>query len=52
VADKLIQKPKLDPKASKFALKIKRSKIHRYGVFTMEDIPRRTRVIEYTGERN
>ena len=51
MADKLIQKPKLDPKASKFTLKINRSKIHRYGVFTMEDIPRRTRVIEYTGER-
>jgi SET domain-containing protein len=51
MADKLIQKPKLDPNASKFTLKIKRSKIHHYGVFTMEDIPKRTRVIEYTGER-
>src|ERR1700722_13229366 len=51
MADKLIQKPKLDSKASKFTLKIKRSKIHRYGVFSMEDIPKRTRVIEYTGER-
>jgi SET domain-containing protein len=51
MAEKLIQKPKLDPKASKFTLKIKRSKIHRYGVFTLEDIPKRTRVIEYTGER-
>jgi uncharacterized protein len=51
MADKLIQTPKLDPKASKFTLKIKRSKIHRYGVFTLEDIPKRTRVIEYTGER-
>ena len=37
MADKLIQKPKLNPKASKFTLKIKRSRIHRYGVFTMED---------------
>jgi uncharacterized protein len=51
MADKLIHEPKLDPKASKFTLKIKRSKIHRYGVFTMKDIPKRTRVIEYTGER-
>jgi uncharacterized protein len=51
MAEQLIQKPKLDPKASKFNLKIKRSTIHRYGVFTMEDIPKRTRVIEYTGER-
>jgi hypothetical protein len=30
MADRLIQKPKLDAKASKFILKIKRSKIHRY----------------------
>ena len=51
MADQLIHKPKLDPTASRFLLKIRRSKIHRYGVFAMEDIPRRTRVIEYTGER-
>jgi SET domain-containing protein len=51
MADKLIQKPKLDQGASKFTLKIKRSKIHRYGIFAMEDIPRRTRLIEYTGQR-
>ncbi len=51
MADELIHKPKLDPAASRFALKIRRSKIHRYGVFAMEDIPRRARVIEYTGER-
>jgi SET domain-containing protein len=51
MADELIQRPKLDRKASQFALKIRRSKIHRYGVFALEDIPKRTRVIEYTGER-
>jgi len=51
LADELIHKPKLDPKASKFALQLRRSRIHRFGVFAMEDIPRRKRVIEYTGER-
>ena len=51
MADELIHKPKLDPGASQFALKLRRSKIHRFGVFSMEDIPKRTRVIEYTGER-
>jgi SET domain-containing protein len=51
MADELIRKPKLVPTASKFVLQIRRSRIHRYGVFAMEDIPKRTRVIEYTGER-
>ena len=51
MADELIHKPKLDPKASKFALKFRRSRIHRFGVFAMEDISKRKRVIEYTGER-
>ena len=51
MADELIRKPKLDPTASRFALKIRRSKIHRFGVFAMEAVPKRTRVIEYTGER-
>jgi SET domain-containing protein len=47
----LIARPKLNPAAARFALKIKRSKIHRYGVFALENIPRRRRVIEYTGEK-
>jgi SET domain-containing protein len=51
MADELIEKPKLDPTASTFALKIKRSRIHRFGVFAMENISKRTTVIEYTGER-
>ncbi len=51
MADELIHKPKLDPKASRFSLKLRPSRIHRFGVFAMEDIPKRTRVIEYTGER-
>ena len=51
MANELIHKPKLDPGASRFALKLKRSRIHRFGVFSMENIPRRARVIEYAGER-
>ena len=51
MADELIHRPKLDPAASRFALQIRRSRIHRYGVFAVEDIPKRVRVIEYTGER-
>jgi SET domain-containing protein len=51
MADELIHKPKLAPRASKFALKIKRSRIHRFGVFAMQNISKRRRVIEYTGER-
>jgi SET domain-containing protein len=51
MADELIYKPKLDARASKFALKLRRSRIHRFGVFALEDIARRKRVIEYTGER-
>lgn len=33
-----------------FKLERRRSKIHRWGVFTLESIPARRRVIEYTGE--
>jgi uncharacterized protein len=51
MADELIYRPKLDPRASKFALKLRRSRIHRFGVFALENISRRKRVIEYTGER-
>jgi uncharacterized protein len=51
MADELILKPKLDPRASKFALQLRGSRIHRFGVFAMEDISKRKRVIEYTGER-
>ena len=51
MAADLIYKPKLDPGASKFALNLRPSRIHRFGIFAMEDISRRKRVIEYTGER-
>jgi SET domain-containing protein len=43
--------PALDPRYACFQLKIRESKIHRYGVYTEERIPARRKVIEYTGER-
>jgi SET domain-containing protein len=39
------------PRASRFHLSIRRSPIHRFGVFALELIPSRRRVIEYTGQR-
>lgn len=43
-------RPEIDPKAANFRLECRRSRIHRWGVFTLEPIPARRRVIEYTGE--
>jgi uncharacterized protein len=36
---------------SKYGLRVRRSKIHRWGLFALEPIPRGRKVIEYTGER-
>jgi len=41
----------IDPRASRFRLRVRGSPIHRLGVFTEEAIPARQKVIEYTGER-
>jgi len=46
-----MQKPTIDPRHARFRLTVKRSKIHRWGVFAAERIPPRRKVIEYTGER-
>ena len=43
--------PRIDPEKSWYKLECRRSKIHRWGVFALEAIPARRRVIEYTGER-
>ena len=43
--------PRIDPEACTFRLRKGRSRIHRWGVFALEDIPPRRRVIEYTGKR-
>jgi uncharacterized protein len=38
-------------RASPFCLHIRRSKVHRFGVFAGKPIPAHVKVIEYTGER-
>lgn len=48
---RLVRRPKLDPRFTCFKLEIRRSKIHRYGVYALEPIPANRKVIEYTGER-
>jgi len=44
-------KPSIDPRFACFGLEVRPSKIHRWGVYALEDIPVRRKVIEYTGER-
>jgi SET domain-containing protein len=41
----------VDPRSSRFPLRIGRSPIHGCGVFAIDSIPARQRVIEYTGQR-
>ena len=48
---KLVQSPRVDERYACFRLKIRKSKIHRYGVYAAERIPAQRKVIEYTGER-
>ncbi len=43
--------PRLDPNFVRYRMEVRRSRIHRWGVFALEDIPARRKVIEYTGER-
>jgi uncharacterized protein len=43
--------PRIDPRIARFRLRVGRSRIHRYGVFALEDIPAGRQVIEYTGKR-
>jgi uncharacterized protein len=47
----LVKAPKIDLKHTNFKLQIRRSKIHRYGVFAGQRIPAKRKVIEYTGKR-
>ncbi|MEZ5403949.1 MAG: SET domain-containing protein-lysine N-methyltransferase [Bryobacteraceae bacterium] len=42
--------PPIDAHYCKFRLRIGPSKIHRWGVFAAQDIPRNRKIIEYTGE--
>src|SRR5579859_1269403 len=47
----LIKEPVIDPRHACFRIEIRPSKIHRWGVYALERIPSRRKVIEYTGER-
>lgn len=43
--------PRISEKYSCFRLSVRPSAIHRWGVFAEEFIPRRRKIMEYTGER-
>lgn len=47
----LVRSPSIDPRYACFKIVIRRSRIHRYGVYAEESIPANRKVIEYTGER-
>ncbi|MGA2146764.1 MAG: SET domain-containing protein-lysine N-methyltransferase [Bryobacteraceae bacterium] len=47
----LVKSPAIDPRYTPYRLEIRTSRIHQRGVFTLERIPARHKVIEYTGER-
>jgi len=49
--DTPVRRPRIDPKYAGFKMSIRKSKIHRYGVYAEERIPANRKVIEYTGER-
>lgn len=45
------KQPVIDSKHSPFRLEVRHSPIHRWGVYALEKIPARRKVIEYTGEK-
>lgn len=45
------QVPTIDARYCCFRLRLGCSKIHRWGIYTAEDIPPNRKVIEYTGEK-
>lgn len=51
MATPLVRNPRINPDYVNFKLEIRRSKIHRYGVYALESIPANRKVMEYTGER-
>jgi len=42
---------RINPKFAQYRLRVGHSRVHRYGVFAVEDIPSDRKVIEYTGRR-
>jgi uncharacterized protein len=51
MATALIKSPVINPRYACFRLAIRESRIHRRGVYALERIPARRKVIEYTGEK-
>ena len=45
------QRPRIDGQFACFRMDLRKSPIHRYGVYATEAIPANRKVIEYTGER-
>src|SRR5579862_4307263 len=48
---KPVKAPRIDSQHACFDIVIRRSKIHRYGVYANQRIPANRKVIEYTGKR-
>jgi SET domain-containing protein len=46
-----VKAPRIDPEYACFNIGIRRSTIHRYGVYAKERIPANRKVMEYTGAR-
>jgi uncharacterized protein len=44
-------RPHIDPELARYQLAVRKSKIHRWGVYALEQIPARRKIIEYTGEK-
>ena len=47
----LVRAPSIDPRYCRFKLEIRESRIHQRGVYALERIPARRKVIEYVGEK-
>jgi SET domain-containing protein len=47
----LVRAPSIDARYCPYRLEIRESRIHRRGVYALEPIPPRRKVIEYTGEK-
>jgi uncharacterized protein len=43
--------PRINARIARYHLRVRRSRIHGYGVFALEEIPAGKQVIEYTGKR-
>lgn len=50
-SEKSASTPQINPKATKFKLRLAYSPIHRWGIYAEELIPKGRKIIEYTGER-